>query len=205
PPGGAVSVPDAGGLSWPFAQATGWPQRQLRLPDVEDQRLVPLHPDRCDEAHRDGVDLREVPQLPGTVESARTPGADLRLLGLRAGVAGGGLRDLPAPLRDRDELSADARGADPDDDAPPGDSAVVRGDRAGAEEPVGLAALRGPVDAAAWGSGDPAGAAAMGDAAAVAAPRGRGGAGDQRRDLHRTGGVAGTCGVAARWWGFWNY
>src|SRR3712207_9186105 len=86
-----------------------------------------------------------MPQLSGAVEAARAPGVDLRLLGLRAGVAGGGLPGLSAPLRDRDELPADARGADPDDDAPPGGAAVVRRDRAGAAEPVGLAALRGPV------------------------------------------------------------
>ena len=40
PPGGAVPVPDAGGLPRPLAQAAGRPHRQLRLPDLEEERLV---------------------------------------------------------------------------------------------------------------------------------------------------------------------
>ena len=40
PPGGAVPVPDAGGLPRPLAQAARRPHRQLRLPDLEDERLV---------------------------------------------------------------------------------------------------------------------------------------------------------------------
>ena len=43
------------------------------------------------------------------------------------------------------------------------------------------------VDAAAWRSGDPAGAAAVGDAAALVAPCGRGGVRGRRRHLHRKG------------------
>ena len=63
--------------------------------------------------------------------------------------------DVPAAVRDRDELPADAPGADPDVDAAPGGAAAVRGGGAGAAERVGVAALRGPVDAAAGRSGDP--------------------------------------------------
>src|SRR5207302_9897884 len=130
---------DAGGLSRTLAQAVGRPQRQLRLPDLEAERLVDLHRDRRQEADGDGVDLREVLQLPGAVEAARPTGVDLCLLGLPAAVAGLGVRDLSAAVRDRDELSPDARGADSDHDAAPGGAAVVRGDRAGASEPLGLA------------------------------------------------------------------
>src|SRR6266542_4336566 len=135
PPGGAPSVPDAGGLPRPLAQAARRPHRQLCLPDVDEERLVDLHADRREEADGDGVDLREVPQLSGSVEAARASGVDLRLLGLPAAVAVFGLRDLPPAVRDRDELPPDARGADPDDDATAGGSAPVRGDRAGAAEP----------------------------------------------------------------------
>src|SRR5512135_3621111 len=46
----------------PFAQATGRPHRQLRLPDLDEERLVALHLGRREEAHRNGVDLREVPR-----------------------------------------------------------------------------------------------------------------------------------------------
>ena len=46
------------------------------------------YPERREEADGDGVDLREVPQLPGAVEAARAAGAGLRLLGLPAAVAG---------------------------------------------------------------------------------------------------------------------
>src|SRR5512135_967341 len=187
PPAGAVPVPDAGGLPRPFAQAAGWPEWQLRLPDVEEERLVPVHTDRREEADGDGVDLREVPQLPGPVEAARPPGVDLCLLGVSAVVAGVGVRDIPAAVRDRVELPADARGADPNDDAESWPSAVVRGDRAGASEPLGVAALYDPRDAAARRPGDPAGAAAVGDAAAVAAPRGRGEVRSRRRHLYRKG------------------
>ena len=180
---GAAPVPDAGGLPRPLAQAARRPQRQLRLPDLEDERLVHLHPERREEADGDGVDLREVPQLPGAVEAPRASGADLRLLGLSTAVAGRGVRDLPAAVRDRDELSPDARGTDPDDDAASGGAAAVRGDRAGAAEPLGVAALHAAVDASPRRSGDPAGAAAVGDAAAVVAPCGRGGVRGRRRDL----------------------
>src|SRR5690606_36491663 len=123
---GADPVPDAGGLPRPLPQAAWGPQRQLRLPDLEDQRLVPLHADRREEADRDGGDLREVPQLPGAVEAARPTGVDLRLLGLPAAVAGFGVRDLPAAVRDRVELPADARGPQPDDDAAAGGAAALR-------------------------------------------------------------------------------
>ena len=37
---GAVPVPDAGGLPRPLAQAARRPHRQLRLPDLEEERLV---------------------------------------------------------------------------------------------------------------------------------------------------------------------
>ena len=85
------------------------------------------------------------------------------------------------------ELPPDARGADPDDDAAAGGAAAVRGDRAGAAEPLGVAALHDPVDAAPGRSGDPAGAAAVGDAAALVAPCGRGDVRGRRRHLHRKG------------------
>src|SRR5262249_39290565 len=143
------------------------------------------HADRREEADGDGVDLREVPQLPGPVEAAWPPGADLCVLGVSAALAGLGVRDVPAAVRDRVELPADARGADSDDDAEPGSAAVVRGHRAGAPESLGVAALHGPGDAASRRAGDPPGAAAVGDVAAVAAPRGRGGLRGRRRYLHR--------------------
>src|SRR5512135_536658 len=148
PPGGAVPVLDAGDLSRPVPQAAWRPDRQLRVPDLDDERLVHPYPDRCEEAHRDGVDLREVPQLPGSVEAARAAGPDLRLLGLAAEVAGVGLRDVPAAVRDRGELPSDARGATSDLEPSSRGAAVVRGDRVRASEPVGVAALHTPVAAA---------------------------------------------------------
>src|SRR5512135_2003744 len=187
PSSGAGPVPDAGCLPRPVPQAAWRPDRQLRVPDLDDERLVHPYPDRCEEADRDGVDLGEVPQLPGSVEAARAAGPDLRLLGLSAEIAGVGLRDLPAAVRDRVELPSDARGADPDLEPSSRGAAVVRGDRPGAAEPLGVAALRAPVAAVSWRPGDPAGAAAMGDAAAVAAPHGRGSARGRRRHLHRKG------------------
>ena len=184
----AGAVPDAGGLPRSLAEAARWPHRQPRLPDLEEERLVPLHPDRGeDRADGDGADLREVPQLPGPVEAARAAGAGLRLLGLSAAVAGGGVRDLPAAVRDRVELPADARGADPDDDAAAGGAAAVRGDRAGAAEPLGVAPLHGPGEAAPRRPGDPPGAAAVGDLAAVDAPCSRGDVRRHRHHIHREG------------------
>ena len=75
----------------------------------------------------------------------------------------------------------------PDDHPPAGRAVALRGDRAGAAEPVGLVALYGPGDAAAGRSRDPAGAAALGDVAAVVASCGRGGPRGHRYDLHRKG------------------
>jgi hypothetical protein len=43
-------------------QAARRPQRQLPPPDVEEERLVYLHPGRREEADGDGVDLCQVPQ-----------------------------------------------------------------------------------------------------------------------------------------------
>src|SRR5512135_572737 len=185
PPTGAVPVPDAGGLSRPLSQAPERPHRQLCLPDLEDERLVPLHPGRRQEADSDGVDLREVPQFPRGAEAARASGVDLRLLGLPTILAGCGVHDVPAAVRDRVELAPAARGADSDDDPPPGGTAAVRGDRAGASEPLGVAALCDPLEAAARRSGHPAGATAVGDAAALVAPCGRGGVRGRRHHLYR--------------------
>jgi len=150
------------------------PDRPPRLPDLEAERLVGVHADRRQEADGDGVDLREMPQLPRSVEATRTPGVDLCLLGLRPALAGLGVHDVPVAVRDRDELSADARGPDPDDDAASGGAAAVRGERPGAEEPVGVAARHDPVDAESRRSSDHAGATALGDAVALVAPCGRG-------------------------------
>src|SRR5512143_1233276 len=105
PAGGALSIPDAGGRPRPLAPAAWRSQRQLRLPDLEEERLVHLHAGRREEVHRDGVDLREVPQLSGSVEAAQSAGADLCLLGVSAVVAGFGVRDVSTAVRDRDELS----------------------------------------------------------------------------------------------------
>ena len=44
PPTGAVPVPDAGGLPRPLPQAARRPHRQLRLPDLEEERLVRATP-----------------------------------------------------------------------------------------------------------------------------------------------------------------
>src|SRR5512135_3170236 len=141
PRAGAAPIPDAGRLPWPLAQAARWPHRELCLPDLEDERLVYPHLGRREEADGDGVDLRQVPQLPWAVEAARPPGVDLCLLGLSAAVAGLGVHDVPAPVRDRDQLPSEARGADPDDESSSCGAAAVRGDRSGAAEPLGVAAL----------------------------------------------------------------
>src|SRR5512146_2315412 len=93
----------------------------------------------------------------------------------------------PAAVRDRDELSAVARGADQDDQSPSGGAAVVRGDRVGAPEPLGVAALHALGHATSRRAGHPLGAAAVGDTAAVVAPCGGGGVRDRRHDLHREG------------------
>ena len=119
-------------LTRPLPQAPERPYGQSRLPDLEEERLVHPHPRRREEADGDGVDLREVPQLPGPVEPARSAGADLRLLGLPTAVAGCGVHRVPAAVRDRDELPADARRTDSDHDAASGGAIAVRGDRAGA-------------------------------------------------------------------------
>src|SRR5512142_2861461 len=153
----------------------------------EEERLVRPHPQRHEETDGDGVNRREVPQLPGAVEAARAPGVDLRLRGLSAAVTGRDVRDLPAAVRDRDELSAVARGADQDDQSPSGGAAVVRGDRVGAPEPLGVAALHALGHATSRRAGHPLGAAAVGDTAAVVAPCGGGGVRDRRHDLHREG------------------
>ena len=142
---------------------------------------------RREEADGDGVDLREVPQLPGAVEAPRASGVGLCLLGLSAAVAGRGVRDLPATVRDRDELSPVARGTDQDDQSPPDGEAAVRGDRTGAAEPLGVAALHAAGHATPRGASDPAGAAALGDAAPLAAPCGRGDVRVGRCDVHREG------------------
>ena len=98
-----------------------------------------------------------------------------------------GVRDLPAAVRDRDELSTDARGPDRNDHPSAGRAVALRGDRASAAEPVGVVALYTPGDAAPGRSRDPVGAAALGDAAAVVASCGRGGPRGARRHLHRKG------------------
>ena len=159
-----IPVPDAGGLSRPLAQATGRPQRQLRLPDLEEERLVDLYLGRCEEADRDGVDLREVPELPRREEVPRSPGVDLCLLGLSTLHAGLGVHDLPPAVRDRNELPSVARGTNSDHDAATGGAAALCGDCLGASEPLGLAALHDPVASASWRASDPVGAAAVGDA-----------------------------------------
>ena len=116
---------------------------------------------------------------------SRPRSAGVRLLGLSAGVAGGGVHNVPVAVWDRDELSPDARGSHPDDDTAAGGAALVRGDRAGAEEPLGMAALRGPLAATSGRSGDPAGAAVVGHAVALVAPCGGGNVRGQRCHLHR--------------------
>ena len=63
PPGGAGPVADAGGLPRPLAPAARWPDRQLRLPDLEDERFVDRHADRREAADRDGVALCAGPHL----------------------------------------------------------------------------------------------------------------------------------------------
>ncbi|MBV8315097.1 MAG: transposase [Planctomycetaceae bacterium] len=165
--------------------STRRPQRQLCLPDVDEKRLVYLHPGRSEGAAGGGVDLREVPELSRAVEAARASGVDLRLLGLSAAVAGRGVHDLPAAVRDRDELPSDARGADPDDDPPTGGAPVVRGNRAGTAEPLGVAAFYAPGDAPPRRSGDHTGTAPVGDVVALVASCGRGGLRDRRCYLHR--------------------
>src|SRR5512135_222979 len=177
----------AASTAWRWSATSRRRHRQLRLPDLEDKRLVPLPLGRREEAHRDGVDLCEVPPLPRGAEAPRTAGVDLCLLGLSTALAGCGVHDVPAAVRDRVELPPDARGTDSNDDAASGGAVVVRGDRVGASEPLGVAALYDPLDAASRGSGDPVGAVAVGDALALVTPRGRGDVRSDRRHLHRTG------------------
>jgi hypothetical protein len=88
----------------------------------------------------------------------------------------------PVAVRDRVELPADEPGPWPDVDAASGAAAVVRGDRAGAPQRVGVAPFRGPVGAAAGPAVDPSGAAAAAGAAALADPGDRGSVRDDRRD-----------------------
>ena len=64
----------------------------------------------------------------------------LRLLGLPAAVAGRGVHEVPPAVRDRDELSADARGTDSDDEPSSCGAVAVRGDRVGASRSLGVAA-----------------------------------------------------------------
>jgi hypothetical protein len=75
---------------------------------------------------------------------------------------------VPASVRDRDELSADEPVPDPHDDEPVRGAVPVRGDRVVASEPVGLAASRRALHPASGRRGDPPGAPAAADDAAVA-------------------------------------
>src|SRR5260370_41416561 len=93
-----------------------------------------------------------------------------------------GAGDVPVAVRDRVQLPADEPGAGACVDPAAGVTVVVRGDRVGASQRVGVAPFRSPVDAAAGVSDDPAGAAAAADAAALADRGDRRGVRDDRRD-----------------------
>src|SRR5512135_3086441 len=181
PPGGAIPVPDAGGPPGPQGRPPAGPERHPGLRAREAERLVRVHGDRWCETDGTGVNLRGLPQLPWEVEAARPPGAGLRLLGGDGSLLRVGAGDVPVAVRDREQLPADEPGAWPDVDAAAGAAAVVCGGGIGAAQPVGVAALRGAVDATPRRAGDPAGAAAAADDVALAAPGDRRGVRDDRR------------------------
>ena len=91
----------------------------------------------------DGLDLRQVPESPRRAWQARSRGLDLCLLGDPSETVRLGQRDVPASVRDRDQLSPNEPMPDSDDDGTVRGTVLVRGDRVLAAGPVGLASSRG--------------------------------------------------------------
>src|ERR1051325_101853 len=169
PPGGTLPLPDAVAA----ARAQGRPprraQRQQRLPLPGQKRLGPLHPALRRRSGRDGVGVRQVPQLAWRAWAARPAAAGGRLLGLSAFGLGLGASSIPEPVRHRDELPAVAARTRPDEQPPPGGTAAAGGAGPGAAQRLGVAARRGAVHAAAGRARAAVGTAAAADHADLAA------------------------------------
>src|SRR5512135_258619 len=138
PPGGAAPVPDADHLPRTEARRPARPEWDQRLPGLEAERLGRVHPPRCTEADRPGLDLCQVPLLPWAVAAAWYPEAGGCLLGPEAAVVRLGASGVSVAVRDRDDVPADAPGPDSDLDARSRAAAVVRGGGVGAAERVGV-------------------------------------------------------------------
>ena len=191
PPGGAVSVPDAGGLPRPLSQATraapaaamsSGPGRRAvgptyTLADAKKRTATVSICVKC-RNYRGQWKRHGRQALIYAYWGYRPPSPDsvFTTYRLRFGIESSYRQMHEGRIRTTTRR--------------PDGAAVVRGDRAGAAEPLGVAALHDPVDAAPWRAGDPAGAAAVGDAAAVVAPCGREGVRGRRCHLHRKG-----CGI----------
>jgi hypothetical protein len=104
---------------------------------------------------------------------ARPRAPDLCLRGDRSAAVRLGQGDVPAEVRDRDQLSSDEPVSDPDDDDAVRGAVPVRGDRIVASELVDLAASRRALPAASRRRRTAPGAAAVEDDAAVALRGGR--------------------------------
>src|SRR5512135_380824 len=181
-PGGAAPIPDAGDLPGTQARRPAWPQRDQHLPDLEAERLERVHPPRGSGSHRDGLDRCQVPLLPGTVAAARPATAGICVLGPESAVDRLGASGVSVAVRDRDDVSADAPGADSDLDARSAVATVVRGRGAGAAERVGVVSLPGVGPSAAWWPADLPGVAPVSDNVVVVGACGRSDLGDTRHD-----------------------
>src|SRR5512135_167453 len=173
PAGGAPPVPDASDLPGTQARRPARPQWDQCLPELEAERLGRVHPPRCAEADRQGLDLCQVPLLPRAMAATWNPKAGVCFLGPEATVVRLGASDVSVAVRDRDDLPADAPGADSDLDAQPGVATAVRGGGAGAAEHVGVVSLSGVGPATAWRPEDLPGVAAVSDDAVVVGACGR--------------------------------
>ncbi|MDB5312852.1 MAG: hypothetical protein JWO38_7054 [Gemmataceae bacterium] len=136
-------VPDAGG----DPRAEGGPPPRAEwdpgVPAPADQRVGPAHPDERGRPDGHGLDLREVPQLPGAMGEAGPEEVGVRVLGAEAVVICLGGGNLPPAVRDRVERPADAPGPDPDLHPAAGPPDAVRGGRADPAGRVGVAPLGG--------------------------------------------------------------
>ena len=172
-----AAVPDAGDTAGPRRGPPRGARRHadIRLP--QEGRLGRVHADVRRRHDGAGVDLRALSQLRRAVGAARQADPGVRLPGAAAVEHEVGARDVPEALRDRDELPADAPGQGADVYAEPAGEATAGGHSAGAAQRVGVAALRGPLDAPAGWPEVQLGQADAGDDAAVAASPGGGGTG----------------------------
>src|SRR5271157_5338007 len=126
---------------------------------------------------RQASHLREAPDSTGAVEGPAWQEEDRHvgvcLLGDNAEARGLGEGHVPEAVRDRDQLSADEPMPDPDDNKEVQRAVLVRGDRASAEEPVGVAASFRAVEPATRPSPVQLGSSASGKDAALAGACGR--------------------------------